>query len=312
MHPPSRLARLLWVIGAVQASAIAMVLAWASPERSWLGLAAALLIAGIAPLILGLEFLLLAVVSPPDPQLRRPAPRRLLRAWWSEVGQQFRVFHGRMPFAWRTPPDLLDASCAGRTGVVLLHGFFCNRGFWAPWLRQLRSRGRACVAVNLEPVFGSIDDCVPLVAQAVRQVTERTGRPPVLVCHSMGGLVARAWLRSEGAADLAAHVVTIATPHRGTWLARFSRMPSGRQMRQHSEWLQELERSERERALPAFTCWWSDSDNIVFPVRSATLPGADNRLLPGQAHVAMAFHPELVDECLALIEATDLSKKEVN
>jgi triacylglycerol lipase len=41
-------------------------------------------------------------------------------------------------------------------------------------------------------VFGGIDDYAPLIEQAVQQVTQATGRPPLLVCHSMGGLAARA------------------------------------------------------------------------------------------------------------------------
>ena len=42
-----------------------------------------------------------------------------------------------------------------------------------------------------------------------------------------------------------------------------------------------------------FTCFWGHCDNIVFPTRSATLPGADNRHLVQTPHVAMTFHPEV-------------------
>ena len=31
-----------------------------------------------------------------------------------------------------------------------------------------------------------------------------------------------------------------------------------------------------------FTCWYSNSDNIVFPTSVASLPGADNRLAAGR------------------------------
>jgi hypothetical protein len=36
-------------------------------------------------------------------------------------------------------------------------------------MRALRSRGVPYVSVNLEPVFGPIDGCVPLIEQAVRR-----------------------------------------------------------------------------------------------------------------------------------------------
>jgi triacylglycerol esterase/lipase EstA (alpha/beta hydrolase family) len=123
--------------------------------------------------------------------------------------------------------------------------------------------------------------------------------PPLLVCHSMGGLAARAWLRQAEAAAQVERVITIATPHQGTWMARFSRLRNGRQMRARSEWLQQLARDEARRTLPPFTCWYSNCDNIVFPASTATLAGADNRLVAGAAHVELAFRPEVVDATLA-------------
>ena len=133
-----------------------------------------------------------------------------------------------------------------------------------------------------------------------------TGRAPVLVCHSMGGLVARAWLRAgchdaSGAVpriDRVARIVTLGSPHRGTWLARASGTPNGRQMRIDSAWLQQLA-SDSDAAWHArFVCWYSDCDNIVFPVTTAALQGADNRLCPGVAHVALAFDARVMDSTL--------------
>jgi len=73
-------------------------------------------------------------------------------------------------------------------------------------------------------------------------------------------------------------------------------------MRVGSEWMQRIE-SERASTLQVpFTCWYSNCDNIVFPTSTATLPGADNRLAEGLAHVEMAFDPRLRQETLALLE----------
>jgi pimeloyl-ACP methyl ester carboxylesterase len=106
-----------------------------------------------------------------------------------------------------------------RRGAVFIHGFVCNRGFWTPWLKELRARGHSFVAVNLEPVFGSIDEYVPIVEGAVQRVTQATGMAPVLVCHSMGGLAARAWLRAMSADGRVHHVITIGSPSRPGWRA---------------------------------------------------------------------------------------------
>ena len=105
-------------------------------------------------------------------------------------------------------------------------------------------------------------------------------------------------------ADPELEIVTIGTPHHGTWLGRFSRVSNGKQMRQEGPWLTALREREARRwpqgTYARFTCWYSNADNIVFPTSTATLPGADNRLVQGHAHVAMAFEQEIVDGTLAL------------
>jgi len=250
--------------------------------------------------VLALEFAFLRRVIRHDP-VPQPDGRQLIRAWWRETVHGWQVFYWRQPFRWRAVPDSLGAQTHGRRGVVFIHGFVCNRGFWTPWLHALRADNRAFVAVNLEPVFGSIERYPAIVEAAVRQVTASTGLPPVLVCHSMGGLAARAWLRSIGYASRVHRVITIGSPHRGTWLARFSRLANGRQMQRSGEWLEQLARDEAGAALPPFTCWYSNCDNIVFPPSTCTLPHADNRLVTGAAHVELAFRPEVMQGSLALV-----------
>jgi triacylglycerol esterase/lipase EstA (alpha/beta hydrolase family) len=212
------------------------------------------------------------------------------------------VFAWRQPFRWREVPDHLAAPGEpSRRGVVFIHGFVCNRGFWTPWMKELRARGHSFVAVNLEPVFGSIDDYVPIVEQAVEAVARASGMPPVLVCHSMGGLAARAWLCAERGESRVDHVITIGSPHQGTWLAQFSHLRNGRQMKRQGEWLRCLVQQETAGVTAKFTCWYTNCDNIVFPASTATLPGADNRLVRGVAHVELAFHPEVLRDSLDLI-----------
>lgn len=298
MPSVSRLARLqrLLVAGLFFAS-MAWFAHWWSARPILAGIGAALILL-VHAVVLAIEFVLLRLASGTDPA-PQPTWGQVAAAWVREVAQDVAVFGWRQPFRWRAEPDHLQAA-PGRTGFVFVHGFVCNRGFWAPWLRRAREHGHAFVAVNLEPMFGSIDDYAGIVEQAVAQVTAVTGKPPVLVCHSMGGLAARAWLRRYGGVSRGAHVVTIGTPHRGTWLARFSRLANGRQMRIGDEWLQGL--AGHVHGTP-FTCWYSNCDNVVFPPSTATLPGADNRHLGGAGHVDLAFHREVIDSTFALARA---------
>ncbi|HEY0824681.1 MAG TPA: alpha/beta fold hydrolase [Ramlibacter sp.] len=303
MPSRSSLARLLQVACLAQLALALSWLAWRWPDSPGQALAGAALVMFVAPAVLAIEFLIVSRVNRRD-AAPRPSAGQLLAAWFSETRHLFRTFYWRQPFRWREVPDHVDPACAGRTGVVLVHGFMCNRGFWNAWLRELRDRGHACVAVNLEPVYGSIADYAAIIDEAVARVARLTGRPPVLVCHSMGGLAARAWWRMAGAGQHVAHLVTIGSPHRGTWLARFSRKANGRQMQLDCQWVRQLALDERRRPLPPTTCWYSNCDNVVFPASVATLPQAENRFVAGQAHVALAFHPEVRKGFLNLLEGS--------
>ncbi|RYF15234.1 MAG: alpha/beta fold hydrolase [Comamonadaceae bacterium] len=303
MPDHSRLARLLQFVCFLQLGLALAWIAWSWSSSPAGAVAGALLVLGIAPVVLGVELLIVSQVARSDPATPRPTATQLLRAWVSESIQWYRVFCWRQPFRWRAESDALDAGAQGRQGIVFVHGFMCNRGFWNEWMRRCRSLGHPCIAVNLEPVYGSIDDYAAIIDAAMDRMHAATGHAPVLVCHSMGGLAARAWWRAHGADRQVAHVVTIGTPHRGTWLARFSRRPNGRQMQLQCAWLQDLVAHERVRETPPITCWYSNCDNVVFPASTATLPQADNRFVPGQSHVALAFDPVVVGGTFEIVAA---------
>lgn len=302
MRSYSALARLQQVLTLTALSCALAWLAWHWRDSALLAVSGFLAILLGYSLFLAAEFVALRFIGRDD-----PAPRatwaQLARAWLGETIMAPRVFCWRQPFRWRAFPDHCEAPHAqpGRRGVVLIHGFVCNRGFWHPWIERLRALDRPYVAVNLEPVFGSIEDYVPLIDAAVRQLTQSTGLPPVLICHSMGGLAARAWLRAKSEDAPVHHVITIGSPHHGTWLGRFSHLKNGQQMCLQGQWVRELAQHSSPGGNPPFTCWYSNCDNVVFPPSTATLPNADNRLVPGVAHVDLAFHPLVMDESLALV-----------
>ena len=177
---------------------------------------------------------------------------------------------------------------AGRAPLLLIHGYGCSRAVWWWQRRRLEAAGWCVVTVNLEPLYTSIDNYVEPLARRIDEVLAQSGAPQlILVGHSMGGLVARAYLRRYGAARVKL-LVTLGTPHGGSELARFGIGENARQMRPGSAWLAAL------GAPPVDTLTiYSAHDNYVLPPANLELPGARRCVLDRPGHLAMLFSPRV-------------------
>ena len=242
-------------------------------------------------LVLALEFVLLAVVHGDD-----PTPRAgVLTAAARLVGRGVSSRRGVLL------APAVPRACAGRTscrarwavrGVVFVHGFVCNRGFWNPWLRRCARRACPVVAVNLEPVFGAIDD-LRAHRRAVRRAARASDRPAAADRGAQHG-------RSGGARMAGRHArrrrpraspVTIGSPHGGTWLARWAIRSTRTRCAQPMAGCTVSRRSEPARAL-------RELHLLLQPLRQHRLPAAPPRcpapttaICPATPHVAMAIPP---------------------
>jgi triacylglycerol lipase len=195
--------------------------------------------------------------------------------------------------------------------VLLIHGYGCNSGYWHPLSKVLMREHITHHAVDLEPVLASIDDYVPIVDKAVNTLCHESGHDRIIiVAHSMGGLVARAYLRDHGSAHVA-KVITLGTPHRGTGLANFGAGLNSKQMRwignpcdgAPCDWLQQLEQTENDEIRALFVSIYSHHDNIVSPQISSSMKGATNIAFQGIGHVALGSHPAVLAQVIEYIHA---------
>ena len=275
----------------------------------WLPRSVVVALAGAALLICGAGLQLAAQMLMMRSVLRRrnlpmPAAALALRAWVAEWRLSVQIFGWQIPFQERAEPDGLDVGKLGaqstdQVGVVLVHGYFCNRAVWNSWLRSLRAQGIPCAAMTLEPAHGHpVDAMVKDLDGCVKTMVGLTGRAPLLVAHSMGGLVVRAWLKTltvQERAQYVGHVVTVATPHHGTWLAWFAHRLPAVDMREHSGWIEALGEPPAD---VRFTCWASRSDNIVFPSNLAVLAGHASHVVDDAAHMQLLFDERVWQDCL--------------
>lgn len=192
-------------------------------------------------------------------------------------------------FPWPALALRRDAEPArdGRIPVVMIHGYFSNRGYFGPLVRALEARGVAPIFTPSFPAaFTSIEHYVERLAVYLEDLAAASGQPQVvLVGHSMGGLAGRAYLCTHGAARVT-KLITIASPHNGTVHARFGSGANAKQMERDSDFLRELCRREGDKGPScAVTSIYTPHDNLVAPQDTSRLPYARNIAIPGRGHV---------------------------
>jgi pimeloyl-ACP methyl ester carboxylesterase len=287
----------------VQAAA-ALLIGWALLRRGaapWAALLGGLGAVAALRLAINLNnFAVAARFASATPDGFRLGPRARLRLVAEEFCASMLLSNWRMArasAATRIYPD------SERPPVLLLHGYGCNSAYWTHLTPLLDAARISHATVDLEPVVAAIDDYVPAVERAVESLCAATGAPQVtIVAHSMGGLVARAWMRAHGHARLA-RLVTLGTPHHGTALARLGLGENAVQMRQGARWLRLLADSEDAATRALVTSIYTHHDNIVSPQTSSVLPGARNIEFGGIGHVALGANPRVLAEVMREISA---------
>jgi pimeloyl-ACP methyl ester carboxylesterase len=303
-----QLLRLILVIQALAALGIGLAAVNILGASRWEGLLAGLGGVVLVRLLINANnFFMSARYASPTPPDFRVGPLGALRMFLEEFSASMLQSSWTMP---RARPRTRLYPDSNAPPVLLLHGYGCNSGYWSHLVPRLDAARISHATVDLEPLTGDIDDYAPRVQQAVEALRAQTGRDRVVVvAHSMGGLVARAWMRRYGTEQVA-RVITLGTPHHGTCLAAFGIGINAGQMRRafrdeppECAWLRELARGEDARARALLTSLYSHHDNIISPQTSSELPGARNLAFGGVGHVALGRNPRVLDVVMAEIAA---------
>jgi chromate transport protein ChrA/pimeloyl-ACP methyl ester carboxylesterase len=276
--------------------------AWLPAWPSWLAA-----LAGALALPLFIHSLSIAVgfwlsLRAQETQVQPRHWSKLARAMWGEWRAALQVFMLRQTGRACGPGQIWPATSIRHNNaafapvpVLLVHGHFCNHRVWDDMAASLRAQGHAVMAIDLEPLFGSIDDYADQIECAASQLCDACGHTRIaLLGHSMGGLAIRAWMRAHGTAKVK-QVLTLGSPHRGTHLAKWSLSSNGRQMIYNSDWLQSLAESESPEIRSLIHIGLTDTDSIVYPSAAQTLDGCQVTRFEGLGHLELCLHAQTLN-----------------
>lgn len=167
------------------------------------------------------------------------------------------------------------AECA----VAFVHGFLAAGPVFDPLRARVEETGMATVDFTYAPT-GHFEAIASDLAETLHRAAD--GRRLALVGHSLGGLLCRWVMQRYGVP--AQKLITIATPHGGTEIARRWPLPLAKALRPGSEVLTALD-------LPRVphTAIVAGRDTMVRPVSSAAVEGARVHWLPHVGHNGVLF-----------------------
>jgi len=179
--------------------------------------------------------------------------------------------------------------------VILVPGIWDTAGTLRKMAGALRNAGMEPTIVPLTPNNGrtGLDTLAIQVRDAVTRHVPHDARFSI-VGFSMGGLVARSYLRQFGDPARIATFVSISSPHRGTWMAWFSAAPGVRDMRPDSAFLKAVDADARRYHATKWITIRTPLDLMILPSSSSTLPWARNDSLLVLMHPFMVLDGRVV------------------
>ncbi|MFH1811257.1 MAG: hypothetical protein ABIJ09_21135 [Pseudomonadota bacterium] len=210
---------------------------------------------------------------------------------WQLVGKEAAAYVAAgllFPLGLRDPRRRTLRAREQRT-VVLVHGYLANRSSLLPLAAYLRWAGfKQILMYDYATGVGIEQAAIQLKSYLKRHV--RGGRID-LVCHSLGGLVARVYLQQLGGERRVYRCVTLGTPHRGTYNAYWTWSRVGAELRPDSPLLGRLNAEDRAPSTVRTLSVIAGSDNMVIP---RVFAGHDQEVcFKDLGHISMLFSPRV-------------------
>ena len=182
--------------------------------------------------------------------------------------------------------------------VLLVHGLAGHPSNFRAIERYLTHvAGRRSRAIDLRD-GDCLDEMAGHLRQTIANLTDCDGddspQKVDLITHSMGGIVARLAMEDKATRARVATLITMATPHHGTHLARLADTPRTLDLRPDSPIMQRLAAQDFWDAPegPRLFALWSRSDTTILPATSARWEAAQTHHMAKFTHLSFLLSPE--------------------
>jgi len=180
----------------------------------------------------------------------------------------------------------------GHPPLIFVHGLGGDRGNFLPmaWYMWFRGRVRS-YRIHFRPGM-SIQQMAAALADFVKAALKTTGEEQVeMVAHSLGGIVARFAITEWELERSVKTLITLGTPHKGTYAARYANTEVLRELRPGSRMIKMLDEYGWPRNVRGVTMW-SENDLLVLPPEFAVVEGTEQVDMTPFTHYSYLISPK--------------------
>ncbi len=270
--------------------------------------------------LLLLPFLSTAVVSNilywyealnnPSKQLPPPAPKpwRCFYLWARTVigyliGVLVHPYGLALRFINRGKPVFIDRK---KPPLLFVHGIYDNSNRWVYLRKKLGQHGYPLESFQYQSFFTPLDEIVANFNACIAKLeAEFPEHKPVIIAHSLGGIISRLWLINTANEQRILGLITLGTPHGGSRLATMAPGKLVRQISPNKEAITRLEQGSKPPTVPCISIC-SNTDEAVLPADSLVPPeGWKLRIFPETSHMGILFRPRTVEMLLEELEVLE-------
>ncbi|MEM6326307.1 MAG: alpha/beta fold hydrolase [Bacteroidota bacterium] len=184
--------------------------------------------------------------------------------------------------------------------VLLVPGFLDSPACFHRLGPRLEQAGFSTIPVRLTPRLATCS-----LRRFAGQVAEAAAPFPEVdvVGFSMGGLVSRLWVQRMNGSEKVRRLVTLASPHRGSHMARAMPQTAAREMRPGSDLLNDLEQDAEVLEQVQFASLWTPYDLTVLPGASGDI-GAGSEQVDVKLHRLMLYDEGVAGRVIELLRET--------